>query len=68
MFSGLEALRPLGKLSALGDPGLFVSLDNRLSSRNTLTSSKCRMKVIEEARNLVKSNGCGIGVGSRSSI
>lgn len=51
-----------------GIPFSFVICASWLSSKYTLTWHKFVMKVIEVARNLMKSNRAGIGEGSRNSI
>lgn len=61
---GLVFFRPLGTPTVFGTPGCFLRCDIRVSSRYTLTSDSCFMKVIEDARKRVRSKAFGIGAGS----
>ena len=45
-----------------------MSLARRIPFINTLTSCRCAMKVIEEARKRTKSKAMGMGDGSRKGI
>ena len=64
----LVGLRPRGMVSCLGDPVSLVKWASRTLSKYTLTSRRCAMNVMEDARNRVKSSIAGIGAGSRRSI
>ena len=67
-FDGVRLFSPLGIPRSRGTPADLVNLTRCLSSKWTLISHKCLMKVIEEARKRVKSNATGIGPGSLSAI
>jgi len=64
---GLVGRRPWGIVSCLGIAAVLVKWANRLSSKYRLTSQRCVVKGIEDARNRVKSSTSGIGAGSRRS-
>src|SRR5882757_1587686 len=66
--SGLVTLRPFGIGISFGMPQFLDNLTSRLSSKYTLTSERCVMKVIEDAKKRVKSKAAGIGQGSLSVI
>lgn len=61
----VSGFKPLRKPIARGIPRVLSSLASRLPSKNTLTSDKRAMKVIEDAKKRMKSNGVGMGPGSR---
>src|SRR5271154_5656582 len=65
---GLVAFNPNGMEDSLLTPEVLVNFTRRLSLKYTLTSERCAMKVMEEARKRVKSNADGIGLGSRNGI
>lgn len=64
----LRVCRCRGIANVRSAPGDFDIFTRQWLSKYTLTSDKWDMKTMDDARNLVKSNGGGMGDGSRSVI